>query len=276
MARASVKVSRPATGCASRYMPTPMYSTPSSNCQTIPPIRRSSQANHRCPTPANTSSQATTRLTASPAASGSPIARIPATIISTLIATAQLVKCFTSVVMVEVAIAIPPRKGLRVCGQPTLVAARRQQAHCSVHAALLFAEDGAGDDQALDFAGAFADGAELHVAVKLLRGIVLDEAVAAENLHGFVGHAHGGLAGVELGHAGLLGITNRAVRGGGPIGEPGGAIDQAARGGDLRGHVRELELNGLEFADGLAELFAFLGVFRGGVAGALSHAQRQR
>src|SRR5579864_3857809 len=143
-------------------------------------------------------------------------------------------------------------------------------------AASSFAEDLAGDDQALDFAGAFADGAEFYVAVKLLRGIVLDETVAAEDLHGFVGHAHSGLAGVKLGHAGLLRITNRTVRGNGLVGEPRGAIDKAARGGDLRGHVRELELDGLEFADGLAELLAFLGIFRGGVAGALSHAQRER
>ena len=68
----------------------------------------------------------------------------------------------------------------------------------------------------------------------------------------------------------------RAAAGGGAIGEPGGVIDEHARGGDLRGHVGQLELNGLEFADGLAELLAFLGVFRGGVAGALRHAQRQR
>ena len=60
------------------------------------------------------------------------------------------------------------------------------------------------------------------------------------------------------------------------VGEPGGAIDQPARGVDFGGHVRELELNGLEFADGFAELLAFLRVFGGGVAGALRHPQRER
>src|SRR4051812_30242713 len=43
----------------------------------------------------------------------------------------------------------------------------------------LFLEQIAGDHQALDLAGTFADGAKLHVAIKLFRRIVLDEAVAA-------------------------------------------------------------------------------------------------
>ena len=42
------------------------------------------------------------------------------------------------------------------------------------------------DHQALDLAGAFADGAELDVAVELLDRVVLDEAVAAVDLHGLV------------------------------------------------------------------------------------------
>src|SRR5262249_25434405 len=58
-------------------------------------------------------------------------------------------------------------------------------------AVLLFSEKLAGVDELLDFAGAFADGAELHVTVKLLRGIVLDEAVAAVNLHALVGDFNG-------------------------------------------------------------------------------------
>jgi len=37
-----------------------------------------------------------------------------------------------------------------------------------------------------------------------------------------------------------------------------GAHGEQARGVDFRGHVRELPLYGLEFADGLAELLALL------------------
>src|SRR5579884_2011875 len=53
----------------------------------------------------------------------------------------------------------------------------------------------AGDDETLDLAGPFADGAELDVAVELFCGIVLDESVAAVDLHAFVGAADGDFAG---------------------------------------------------------------------------------
>ena len=42
------------------------------------------------------------------------------------------------------------------------------------------------DHQPLDFAGTFADGAQLHVAIELFRRIIFDEAVAAVDLHAFV------------------------------------------------------------------------------------------
>ena len=51
------------------------------------------------------------------------------------------------------------------------------------------------DHQPLDFAGAFTDGAQLHVAIKFLHRIVFDEAIAAVDLHRFVGDAHGDLGG---------------------------------------------------------------------------------
>src|SRR5215470_5804727 len=57
--------------------------------------------------------------------------------------------------------------------------------------------------QPLYLAGAFADGAQLHVAVVLFGGIVLDEAVAAVDLHAFVGALDGDFAGEELGHGGF-------------------------------------------------------------------------
>src|SRR6187401_3539874 len=51
----------------------------------------------------------------------------------------------------------------------------------------------------LDFAGSLADGAQLDVAEVLFSGVVLHKAVAAVNLHAFLGDAHGDLAGIELG-----------------------------------------------------------------------------
>src|SRR5262249_45615762 len=56
------------------------------------------------------------------------------------------------------------------------------------------------DHQALDLAGALADGAELHIAIKLFRRVVLDKAVAAVDLYAFVGRLHRHLAGIKLGH----------------------------------------------------------------------------
>ena len=59
---------------------------------------------------------------------------------------------------------------------------------------LFLAEELPGNHQLLNFAGAFADGAELHVAVIFLRGVILDEPVAAVNLHALVGHLDGDFA----------------------------------------------------------------------------------
>ena len=67
------------------------------------------------------------------------------------------------------------------------------------------------DHQPLDLAGAFADGAELDVAVELLHRIVLDEAVAAVNLDGLVRDAHGGLGREQLGHGGFAGDAPAAI-----------------------------------------------------------------
>ena len=53
-------------------------------------------------------------------------------------------------------------------------------------------------------------------------------------------------------------------------------IGEQASGFDLRGHVGELELDGLKFGDGFAELFALLGVAHRAFVGALRHAQAER
>src|SRR6185437_8961905 len=74
------------------------------------------------------------------------------------------------------------------------------------------------DDHALDFAGALADGAELDVAVELLRWVILDEPIPTVELHGLVADADGDFAGVELGHAGFAGDALACVL------EHGGAL----------------------------------------------------
>src|SRR5215212_5853411 len=48
----------------------------------------------------------------------------------------------------------------------------------------------AGDDEALHFAGAFADRHQLDVAKKFLRRIILYEPIAAVHLHAIFGGAH--------------------------------------------------------------------------------------
>src|ERR1700722_8472889 len=58
----------------------------------------------------------------------------------------------------------------------------------------------AGNDEPLDFARAFADGAKFYIAVELLHWIVLDEAVATVQLHCFIANLHCCFAGHQLGH----------------------------------------------------------------------------
>src|ERR1700675_1318667 len=151
---------------------------------------------------------------------------------------------------------------------------------CGTAALRLLAEKSARDDEALNFAGAFADGAELHVAVILLRRIILDEAVTAVNLHGFVGDAHGHFTGVELRHARFARDAGVVIAGSALrnclVREPGGLIREQPRGFDLRGHIRELELNGLKFGDSFAELFALLRIPKRAFVGALRHAKPER
>ena len=64
--------------------------------------------------------------------------------------------------------------------------------------------------------------------------------------------------------------SDRSVR------QPSRVIDEQPRRLDFRGHVGQLELNGLKLADGFAELFALLRVFHRRFASALRHAQPQR
>src|SRR6185503_910162 len=61
----------------------------------------------------------------------------------------------------------------------------------------------AGDDQALNLAGAFPYRGELHVPEELLGRIVFHEAVAAVNLHAIVGDPHRNFTRIQLRHRGF-------------------------------------------------------------------------
>src|ERR1700729_2517606 len=128
-------------------------------------------------------------------------------------------------------------------------------------------EDLAGNDHALDLAGAFADGTELDVAIELLSRIILDETIAAEELDSLVADAHGDFAGEELGHGRLTGDLAAGIL------ENSSALGEKACGIQLGSHVGELPLDALELGDGFAELPAFLDVFEGSLECAAADAE---
>src|ERR1041385_5900564 len=135
---------------------------------------------------------------------------------------------------------------------------------------LLVLQQFPGNHNPLDFAGAFADGAELHVAIKLFRRIILDEAVAAVDLHAFICALHSHFTGIELGHGRFLRRLHACIF------HRSGAHREQASGVNFRGHVRQLPLYGLEFTDGFAELLALLGIPERSFIRALGHAQPER
>src|SRR6202041_1624942 len=131
-------------------------------------------------------------------------------------------------------------------------------------------EDPGGNDQALDFAGAFVDFGDAGVAVVALDGVFAGVAVAAVNLDGFVGDAGGHFAGEKLGDSGVHAEASASVL------FPGGFADEEAGGVDFRGHVREHELDGLKLRNGMAEGEALLRVFLRGFKSALGDARGLR
>src|SRR5712691_3458356 len=135
---------------------------------------------------------------------------------------------------------------------------------------MLALEQLARDHHALDLAGAFADGAQLHVPVELFDRIILDEPVAAVNLHGLIGGTHRGLRGVQLGHGRFL-VNVCAV-----VLHPGGAQREQTRGVDFSGHIGQLILHRLKFGNEAAELLALLRIVERGLVRALRDAHRQR
>src|SRR5438067_5295463 len=134
----------------------------------------------------------------------------------------------------------------------------------------LHLEQLARDHQSLDLAGALSDGAQLHIAVKLLSRIILDEAVPAVDLHTLVGAAHCHFAGIELCHRRLLSSFDTSIL------HRRGAQSQQTSSLDLSCHVRQLPLDRLKLAYGPAKLLTVLRVFERRIKGALSDAQRQR
>src|SRR5262249_10864833 len=126
------------------------------------------------------------------------------------------------------------------------------------------------DDNFLNFCGASAVSAELHVAKNFSPGIFFNEAVTAVNLYAFIGDADRDFAGKKLCHARFAAEARRFV-----VCEPRRLIDKQARGFHFRGHVGTLELNRLKFADGFSELFTLLGVVQRRVEGALRHSKAE-
>src|SRR4051794_34800297 len=109
------------------------------------------------------------------------------------------------------------------------------------------AEQGPGDDEALDLAGALVDLCDLGVAVVALGRELLRVAVAAEHLDGLGGLAAGDARCEQLG----LGTLDRVGAAG--LLEPGCAPGHRSRRLDLGLHVGELLLDLPEAADRAAE-----------------------
>src|SRR5579875_2146616 len=106
----------------------------------------------------------------------------------------------------------------------------------------------------LHLAGAFADLVDLDVAPVARDGKIVHETIAAVDLHSLVGGSLRGFRGEELGHCSFFAEWLALHV------QPGGFVIHQARQFDFHRHVGELELDGLEAADRLAELFALFRV----------------
>src|SRR5712691_9584837 len=126
----------------------------------------------------------------------------------------------------------------------------------------------ASNHQPLDLGRAFPDLIDLGIAVPFFDGEVADVAVAAQDLDGVVGDAHGHVAGFELGHARLAG--EGPTLGGGP----GGSPDQQADRVYLGGHVGQLEGDGLVRSNRLAERAPLQRVIQGVLVRGAGNAKR--
>src|SRR5919197_729327 len=139
-------------------------------------------------------------------------------------------------------------------GAAPIRAARVRERWSASVAAHRFAEQRAGDDEALDLAGALVDLRDLGVAVVALGRELLRIAVAAEHLDRLAGLAAGDGAGEQLRLRALDGVRATGFL------QARGAPHECPRCLDLGLHIRELLLDGAELGDRPAERVALLGV----------------
>ena len=149
-------------------------------------------------------------------------------------------------------------------------------------------EQVAGDDRALDLAGAFVDGDDAGIAVHALDFGFAGVALAAVDLHGFVDDAIDHFAREKFGAGGggahpqagieapMCNTGPWGTRGRTQILQEGGVVEEAAGGFNFCVHVGEHPLDGLEFADGFAKGFAGTSEFGGFVEGSLGEADGLR
>src|SRR5437660_8120926 len=105
---------------------------------------------------------------------------------------------------------------------------------------LLRTQNPGGDNESLDFAGAFVNFGDAGVAVVALDRILAAVAIATMDLDGFVRYARGHFAGEEFCDGGIHAETSAGIL------LPGRLSNEQTRRVNFRGHVREHELDGLE------------------------------
>ncbi len=99
----------------------------------------------------------------------------------------------------------------------------------------------------LQFVGAAADHHQRRVAIIALHRKIFRVSIAAQDAHRLERHFSRSLGGEQLGHAGFQIAALAAIL------FLGRGINQQARGFDARGHVGQLDLNGLVLRDRFAE-----------------------
>src|SRR5262249_5696093 len=114
--------------------------------------------------------------------------------------------------------------------------------------------DLAGDHETLDLRGALVDLEQLGVAHQLLDRVLLDVAVAAEDLHRVRGDLHRGVGGEALR---VRRLQRRPLA---LVEQPRRLPDEQPRRLDLGGHVGDEEVDALVHRDRLLELDALLRV----------------
>src|SRR5690554_2809620 len=134
-------------------------------------------------------------------------------------------------------------------------------------ALLLVQEQFATDQHPSNLRRARADFIQLGVSQQAAGGVVVDVAVAAEELDGVEGEFGGHFGGVQNGAGGVF------ARGFAAVGGLGDHVDVGLGGVHEGVHVGDFALYQFEFTDGLAELFAFADVGHDDVHGGLHEAE---